>query len=225
MQLLTAFKSQDTMQRICVIFDLDGTLVDSETLCNQAFLDLLPELDVTVESLVQSFRGKKLALILGELAARLGKPLPDGFEQSYRGRVAELFDTGLQPTEGASEMLKALRFQKCVASSGPMDKISQALCVSGLAPYFGNNVFSSYLVGSWKPDPGLFLHAAQSMGFPPHLCIVVEDSEVGLLAAAAAGMRALHYAPHVTDAGKMSGYCFQHMAHLPQLIEGFAEGV
>jgi beta-phosphoglucomutase-like phosphatase (HAD superfamily) len=36
---------------ICVIFDLDGTLVDSEGLCNQAFLDLLPQLSDTVETL------------------------------------------------------------------------------------------------------------------------------------------------------------------------------
>lgn len=213
------------MSRICVIFDLDGTLVDSETICNQAFLDLLPELNDTVESLVQSFRGKKLALIFGELAARLGKPLPEGFEQSYRGRVAELFDSRLQPTTGAREMLEAMRFQKCVASSGPMDKISKALAVSGLAPYFGNNVFSSYLVGSWKPDPGLFLHAAQCMGFTPDLCVVVEDSEVGLHAAAAAGMRALHYAPHSGGDAEYSCHCFQHMAQLPQLIEGLAHRI
>lgn len=213
---------KDTMSRICVIFDLDGTLVDSETICNQAFLDLLPELNVTVESLVQSFRGRKLALILAELAGRLGKPLPDGFEQSYRGRVAELFEATLQPTTGAREMLDAMRFHKCVASSGPMEKISQALAVSGLASYFGNNVFSSYLVGSWKPDPGLFLHAAQCMGFPPDRCVVVEDSEVGLRAAAAAGMRALHYAPHSVGDVEHSGHCFQHMSQLPQLIEGLA---
>ena len=216
---------KDTMSRICVIFDLDGTLVDSETICNQAFLDLLPELNVTVESLVRSFRGKKLALILVELAARLGKPLPDGFEQSYRGRVAELFDVMLQPTPGAREMLEGMRFQKCVASSGPIEKISQALDVSGLAPYFGNNVFSSYLVGSWKPDPGLFLHAARCMGFAPHLCVVVEDSNVGLRAAAAAGMRALHYAPHSGGNVEYSGHCFQHMAQLSQLIEGLAHTI
>jgi HAD superfamily hydrolase (TIGR01509 family) len=212
------------VSEICVIFDLDGTLVDSETLCNQAFLDLLPDLNETVESLVQRFRGRKLSTILAELADRLGKPLPFGFERSYRGRVAELFDT-LLPTPGARDMLEAIRFEKCVASSGPMEKISQALAVAGLAPFFGSNIFSSYLVGSWKPDPGLFLHAAKSMGFTPDRCVVVEDSEVGLRAAAAAGMRALHYVPQLAGSAEHLGDCFKDMARLPQLLEDFAHAV
>jgi beta-phosphoglucomutase-like phosphatase (HAD superfamily) len=52
------------MASICVIFDLDGTLVDSEGLCNQDFLDLLPQLSDTAESLIQRYRGKKLAQIV-----------------------------------------------------------------------------------------------------------------------------------------------------------------
>jgi len=49
------------MSRLLVIFDLDGTLVDSESLCNQAFLNLLPSLNETVAELVEQFRGKKLS--------------------------------------------------------------------------------------------------------------------------------------------------------------------
>lgn len=59
------------MTNICVIFDLDGTLVDSEGLCNQAFLDLLPQLNESVESLTLRYRGKKLAPILADLESRL----------------------------------------------------------------------------------------------------------------------------------------------------------
>ncbi|MDD2725122.1 MAG: HAD hydrolase-like protein, partial [Methylovulum sp.] len=58
------------MANICIIFDLDGTLVDSEGLCNQAFLDLLPQLNDTVESLIQRYRGKKLASILVDIESR-----------------------------------------------------------------------------------------------------------------------------------------------------------
>lgn len=74
-----------------VIFDLDGTLVDSETLCNQAFVDLLPELNMPVASMVQQFRSRKMSLILAELSEHLGRPLPINFESTYRHRVAELF--------------------------------------------------------------------------------------------------------------------------------------
>lgn len=204
---------------VCVIFDLDGTLVDSERLCNQAFLDLLPQLEDTVESLLQRFRGRQLSPVLLELAQRLGAPLPLDFETRYRRRVAKLFDAHLQPTPGTRDMLASTHFPRCVASSGPAEKIAQALAVSGLTRFFGDNVFSSYQVRSWKPDPGLFLHAAQAMGFAPDHCVVVEDSEVGLRAAAAAGMRALHYAPlQVAGSGLPRG-SFNDMAQLPGLID------
>lgn len=206
---------------VCVIFDLDGTLVDSERLCNQAFLDLLPQLEDTVESLIQRFRGRQLSSILEEIAQQLGAPLPLGFEPRYRHRVAELFNAHLQPTPGTREMLASTRFPRCVASSGPPEKISQALAVSGLTDFFGSNVFSSYQVQSWKPDPGLFLHAAKAMGFPPDRCVVVEDSEVGLRAAAAAGMRALHYVPRSGASLDLASGRLHDMAHLPQLIEHF----
>lgn len=207
------------MHDICVIFDLDGTLVDSERPCNQAFLDLLPQLGDTVESLMERFRGRQLSTILGELSQQLGAPLPPDFEHRYRRRVAELFEAHLQPMPGTREMLASRQFPRCVASSGPPEKISQALAISGLADFFGSNVFSSYQVQSWKPEPGLFLHAAQAMGFPPDRCVVVEDSEVGLRAAAAAGMRALHYVPQSLSNLDLPPGSFNDMAQLPRLID------
>lgn len=213
------------MTSICVIFDLDGTLIDSEGLCNQAFLDLLPQLSDTVESLIQRYRGKKLAPILADLESRICQKLPDAFEQHYRQRVAELFSRELKPMPGVLEMLETINFSKCIASSGPPLKIRQALQVSGLAPYFGDNIFSSYEVGSWKPEPGLFQYAANMMGFMPSQCVVVEDSEVGIEAAAAAGMKAFQY---VRDGETLSyriqdGISFNEMSQLPELLAQFVK--
>ncbi|MEF3074718.1 HAD-IA family hydrolase [Methylobacter sp. Wu1] len=208
------------MSRICVIFDLDGTLVDSEGLCNQAFLDLLPQLNETVASVTQRYRGKKLAQILADLERRLCRKLPDAFEQQYRQRVAELFSYELKPMPGVFEMLDIMNFPKCIASSGPPLKIRQALQVSGLAPYFGNNLFSSYEVSSWKPEPGLFQYAAKAMGFVPSQCVVIEDSEVGIEAAAAAGMRAFQYVRNGETSSWRAGEAvlFDDMLQLPQLL-------
>ncbi len=215
------------MTGICVIFDLDGTLVDSEGLCNQAFLDLLPQLNDTVESLTQRYRGKKLAPILTDLESRLGQRLPDIFEQHYRQHVAELFSRELKPMPGVLDMLKTINCPKCIASSGPSLKIHQALEVSGLASYFGDNLFSSYDIGSWKPEPDLFLHAAKVMGFKPYQCIVVEDSEVGVEAATAAGMKVFQYVPDSEgfssqNKGRVS---FDHMLQLPRLLTDAANSV
>ncbi len=53
------------MSHVCLIFDLDGTLVDSEYLSNKAFIDLLPELGDSVQSLVARYRGWKLSSFFG----------------------------------------------------------------------------------------------------------------------------------------------------------------
>ncbi|MCK9604878.1 MAG: HAD-IA family hydrolase [Methylomonas sp.] len=213
------------MRDICIIFDLDGTLVDSESLCNQAFLDLLPQLDDRLVTLVQRYRGHKLATILADLEQRLGFKLPGGFERDYRQRVAELFSKHLQPMPGVPEMLEILQGAKCVASSGPTAKIQLALQVSGLDAYFNGCIFSSYEVGSWKPEPGLFRFAARSMGFRPAQCAVVEDSEVGVQAALAAGMAAFHYQAGDTPVcRKGNSRVFEHMSQLPPLLLEFAAG-
>jgi HAD superfamily hydrolase (TIGR01509 family) len=213
------------MSAICAIFDLDGTLVDSEMLCNRAFLDLLPELSETVESLVQANRGKKLASILARIERVLEKALPADFEERYRARVASLFDSELTVVSGVREMLEAVGFAKCVASSGPPHKIRQALKVAGIAEHFGDRLFSSYEVGLWKPDPGLFLHAANAMGFAPSQCVVIEDSEVGVSAGIAAGMRVFQFLPHTDDTAASGASPFSSMSQLPDLLVGFETGV
>lgn len=204
----------------CLIFDLDGTLLDSEPLCNQAFLDLLPQLEDTVPGLMHRYRGMQLARILEDLSLRIGQPLEEGFEEQYRRRVAELYDTSLGPMPGAVEMLSALDNPRCVASNGPLAKASHGLRAAGLAGFFGDNVYSAYEVGSWKPDPQLFLHAANAMGFPPDRCLVVEDSEAGLQAAKAAGMRSIHFAPVPSPVGASAIARLTDLRHLPELVQG-----
>jgi HAD superfamily hydrolase (TIGR01509 family) len=206
------------MSQMLVIFDLDGTLVDSETLCNQAFIDLLPSISETVDQLVDQFRGKKLSEILHEIELKLSSPLPNNFEKNYRERVTELFTIELRPVDGVPEMLQAIEHPFCIASSGPTEKIKHALEITGLARFFGDKYFSSYTVGSWKPEPGLFLHTASEMGFSPSNCVVVEDSEVGIKATAAAGMHGLHYSPNFETSNSL--HRFSHMSELPSILQG-----
>lgn len=206
------------MNIACVIFDLDGTLVDSEGLCNQALLDLLPEIDRPLGEMVERYRGQKLARILADIEQRTCRKLPADFERTYRSRVEALFETELQPMPGVLELLESVRHPLCVASGGPREKISKALSVCSLTRFFGDNVFSSYEVNSWKPDPGLFLHAARVMGYPPRSCAVIEDSLPGIQAAAAAGMQAFLYLPEEGVSPDHAVVAFESMRDLPRLL-------
>lgn len=186
-----------------VIFDCDGTLVDSEVLAHEVLVEAVAEhgLVLSVEEALRSFRGGKMADCVAQLEARLGERLPDEFVPSLRARTAAAFRSGLRPVEGALELVRSLSPHVCVASSGPREKIELSLSLTGLSPFFEGRIFSSYEVGSWKPDPGLFLHAARVLGVAPADCAVVEDSLPGIRAGIAAGMTVFAFQPSEVDPG------------------------
>ena len=181
----------------CLIFDCDGTLVDSEHLFNRALSEKLALLGVVVsaENLVQRFRGVKLTTVLETLEAEYLITLDQAFIESYRQLVEVLFSNELVACAGVAETLTDIKQAMCVASNGPLKKMKLALSVTGLTDFFADNIFSAYEVNAWKPDPGLFVYAAKKMGFKPDECLVVEDSLVGIDAAKLAGMSAILYDP------------------------------
>lgn len=203
-----------------VIFDCDGTLVDSEWLANAALVDCVAPfgLRMSCEEAMQRYVGGKMADCVADLEGRLGRKLPDSFIPEVRKRTAEAFRAHLKPMEGALEMLHELKLPACVASSGPTEKIELSLKLTGLARFFPRGrIFSAYDVGCWKPDPGLFLHAAEAMGVSPDRCAVVEDSRPGVQAGIAAGMRTFWFRP----AGPLpeSVIALHRLTDLPDLLE------
>lgn len=182
-----------------VIFDCDGTLVDSEQLANAVLVECVAPfgLRMTAEEATQAYLGCRMADCVADLECRLGRKLPDTFIPDVRRRTAEAFQMYLKPMGGAPETLQELRLPFCVASSGPMEKIELSLALTGLARFFASDrIFSAYDVDCWKPDPGLFLHAARAMGVSPDRCAVVDDSLRGVDAGTNAGMRTFWFRPH-----------------------------
>jgi HAD superfamily hydrolase (TIGR01509 family) len=179
----------------CIIFDLDGTLVDSEPLCSQAYLDVLPDLTGTIQDFEDRYRGWQYANVNADLQQRLGRTLPADFEDHYRARVYKLFEENLTLFPDVMAVLNELDMPICVASNGPMVKMRKSMSLTGLDTVFGADIFSAYDIGSWKPDPGLFLHAAERMGVDATKCLVIEDSDPGIEAAKAAGMAHLLFTP------------------------------
>ncbi len=204
----------------CFLFDNDGTLVDSEYLCNVGLVIMFRRYGVELDAdeLVIRFRGWKLASLLAILEDENRLTLTEKFVQDYRKIVSELFNNELKPVEGVVDALEALDGPKAVVSSGPMHKIQQALAVCGLAKYFGRNLFSSYDVGVWKPDPGIYLHAAKKMGYLPKHCVVIDDGPVGVQAGFEAGMKTYFFNRFDEECGTKDVISFQSMVDLPRLV-------
>jgi len=187
--------SQDIKQPFCLLFDSDGTLVDSELLNCEAMSAELADSGIreTPEYLLGHYRGYMFSAVLDELQQKHRVILDTEFNQRFRQRAASHFVGRLQPVAGIVDSLELLPNPMCVVSNGPVSKLDLALSVTGLTPFFAENVFSAYTVGSWKPQPDLFLYAARKMNFDVSHCIVIEDSRVGIEAASAAGMKSILY--------------------------------
>ena len=213
------------MKQWCAIFDLDGTLVDSEVLNCRAYVELIAEITESDSELSQRYRGMKFANIVYDIETRFEVELPDDFESLYRDRVAALYESELKANPGVPELLSGLEIERCVASSAPTKKINHALQITGLSGYFGTNIFSSYDIGSWKPEPDLFLHAAATMNHNPAHCAVVEDSDIGVEAAIAAGMQVFHYAPNSAKTCSDRYHSIQQMSELSGLFAEFAKAI
>jgi HAD superfamily hydrolase (TIGR01509 family) len=180
-----------SLKRIqAVIFDCDGTLVDSEELGFKVMVRQARQLGIQFandDDLIE-FRGTRMATCLANLSTRLGLPLPHDFEYQLRQEMAMEFQRNLKPMPGVQEMLNKLTVPYCVASNGPREKTELTLTITGLNNFFINKIFSAYEIGHFKPDPKLFIAASKALDVLPKNCAVVEDSIPGIQAGIAAGM-------------------------------------
>ncbi len=205
-----------------VIFDCDGVVVDSEPLAAAVACEMLAVygLHLEIAEIMDRFNGRKVTEWVGGIEQELGRPIAAQFIPEFRRRSAEKFRSGLTPVPGIRHVLEKLSLPYCLASSGPMSKIDLTLSLTGMRQFFEGKIFSGYEVGSWKPDPDLFLYAAAAFDTAPADCVVIEDSQAGVEAGLAAGMTVLHYtrqknAPVKTDKPLIP---FHAMTQLPDLL-------
>jgi HAD superfamily hydrolase (TIGR01509 family) len=187
-----------------VIFDLDGTLVDSETPGLEVLLEMAVALGAPwhKDSLHARLGGMPMAYCVAELARAIApehQPLDQvQFVKDLRASMALRFRQDLKEIPGATALLQALQSRSlpfAIATNGPREKAELTLGLTGLRPYLGERLFCAPEVGSYKPEPGLFLHVAAALGCAPHTCAVVEDSLPGLQAGLAAGMQVFSLHP------------------------------
>lgn len=204
-----------------VIFDCDGVLVDSDRISLRIQAERISALglETTYEDCVRDFLGLGMPATLKVIAQRLGRPVPKGWIAELDAAVRESFIRELTAVQGVTEALDKIEAQTCVASSGGHDKMRLTLGLTGMYDRFAGRIFSGDEVERGKPAPDLFLHAAARMSVTPDRCVVVEDSPFGVIAAKAAGMRALGFAA-TTPPERLAAAdsVFVAMADLPGLV-------
>ncbi len=176
------------------IFDWDGVIIDSAKLHEESWRRLARELgrNVTAESFRRGF-GRKSAQIIAEIHRWATAPeeivsLTNRKEALYREIVATSQIVPLPGVTAWLARLRAARVPCAVASSTQLLNIEAVLPRIGLGNAF-SAIVSAEDVGRGKPDPEVFVTAAERLGMATQSCVVFEDAQVGLAAAHAAGMR------------------------------------
>jgi len=182
---------------------------------------------MTTEEEVKVFTGLQRNDVLALAEALLSFPIPADLGAAAGQQLLERFRRELKPVKGVREVLSALPYPRCVASSSTRERLQLSLEVTGLAELFGDRVFSAEQVEHGKPAPDLYLFAARSVGARPTDCVVIEDSTLGVRAAVAAGMGtvgfvgASHATPELAHQLRMAGArtVVTSMSDLPGAIE------
>ncbi|HXY48745.1 MAG TPA: HAD family phosphatase [Terriglobales bacterium] len=179
-----------------VLWDMDGTLIDSEELHWIAWQETMAGQghSITREQFLSSFGQRNDTIISGWLGAtatpELIEKIGDAKEKRYRDLVRKV---GISPLPGVAHWIQRLhdeQWLQAIASAAPrlnvevvLDAISAAHCFQAIV--------SAEDVSKGKPDPEVYLTAAAKVGAPPARCVVVEDAPAGIEGARRAGMRSI----------------------------------
>lgn len=178
-----------------VIFDMDGVLVDNMHVHFEAFAEMGRRYNITERPDIDfgslNGRGNEdivRALFPAEIVYKYGvEALSKEKEALYR----QIFEATIAPLNGLVALLEQFEVAGipcAVGSSGPRDNVDFVVSCCGIERFFAARI-SGDMVTKCKPNPEIFLTAANELGVAPEDCLVFEDAVAGITAARAAGMK------------------------------------
>ena len=179
-----------------VLWDMDGTLIDSEEIHWICWRDTMANegIVITREQFLASFGQRNDAIVPRWLGAASTpervERIANAKEEMYRDLVRK---NGMSPLPGVANWLQRLHSQgwrQAIASSAPRANV-EAVLEAMAAAHFFQGIVSAEDVHRGKPDPEVYLTAAARVGASPDRCIVVEDAVAGIEGAHNAGMRSI----------------------------------
>lgn len=194
-----------------IIFDMDGVILDSESICDVVWEMAASEKGLTgSDEVINMCRGTNTndtILILKDFYG------PDFDAEWFLKRTSDLFhevefSKGIPLMPFAKETLEALKgkYRIALASSTRGPTVRRQLGAHNLLPYF-ETMTTGEMVEHSKPDPEIYLMACKSLGLEPGECLAVEDSFNGIKSARAAGMKCCMIPDKVQPTAEIRAMC------------------
>ena len=197
-----------------VVFDMDGVLLDSESVCDIIWKELAKDMRLPdIEAAIAENRGCNVELMAAQLKARYGAGFdcPKFFgDFSVRFKEWE-FTKGIPLMPTARETLDWLKGKGCrlaLATSTDRETAVRQLTAVGVYDYFEACVFGDQIERS-KPAPDIYQKAAALLGLEPSECAAIEDSPNGIKSAAAAGLLPIMVPDRIQPGEDIKKLCFK----------------
>ena len=176
-----------------IIFDFDGVLVDSEILVAKAFAKYMQKFGIEVdEKEFASFAGKKTVQVIDILSKKYSIEDQQKFFTDIMDIASNIYMKELTTVKGAYDFVSNLKLNIFIGSNSMKERIIDGLQRVRLDKYFQpKQVYSFDLVDKPKPDPDIYLKAIQDNNLLKNQTIIIEDSAVGVMAGAAAGVKVI----------------------------------
>lgn len=173
-----------------VIFDCDGVLIDSEIISARMLVSELAKLGLPIDLdyVTRHFLGRSYPTVMQQIRTEFDLALPASFEDTYRENLLAAFRKELRIMPHVRHVLEDIGVPFCIATSSSPRRAAMSLDLVGLTGLVDGRLFTSTMVARGKPEPDLFLFAANAMGADPAQTLVIEDSLTGIRAGLAAGM-------------------------------------
>jgi HAD superfamily hydrolase (TIGR01509 family) len=191
-----------------VLFDNDGTVVDSEIIAVRTTLNLLRPYGfrMSEQEYSRRFPGLLERDIIAIVSKEYGIQVSDDYFDQLRTQHRTAFDKELRAVAGMPAIFKNLKIPKSMVSNGSVRHVEQCLRKVRLRHALDGHIFSAEHVARPKPHPDVYQFALEKLQLPPAEMLVVEDSPTGVAAAKQAGLRVVGFlgAAHIYDGHELS---------------------
>jgi HAD superfamily hydrolase (TIGR01509 family) len=186
-----------------ILFDNDGTIVDSEIIAARIMLKLLARHGLHLEEGAYNMRFPGLLTrdVIKALQEEEGFKAPPDFSQQIQDEHNTGFHRSLRAVRGMPTLFRNLKVPKSMVSNGSIHHVEKCLRKVHLHRALDGFIFSAEQVDNPKPSPDIYLFALEKLGLSPGETLVVEDSVTGVLAAKNAGIQTVGFlgAAHIHD--------------------------